>query len=77
MPHARRLVTAEQANIGILVKVPDSVIFVACIYDKSVIIDSQYDIKIVGNSPGGAGVFSLSSLKFFLDSGILFRFKDS
>jgi hypothetical protein len=30
-----------------------------------------------GHCPGRAGIFSRSNLKIFLDSGILFRFKDS
>jgi hypothetical protein len=34
-------------------------------------------LKVLGHCPGRAANFSRSNLKFFLDSGILFRFKDS
>jgi hypothetical protein len=34
-------------------------------------------VKAGGHCPGRAANFSRSNLKIFLDSGILFRFKDS
>jgi hypothetical protein len=34
-------------------------------------------MAVYGHCPGRAANFSRSNLKIFLDSGILFRFKDS